>query len=412
VNMSQSYPSSHRFLFYSHDGMGLGHTRRNLAIAAALVDLSPQSLVLLASSTDDAHRLGLPPRVEVLKLPGLRKTANDEYQPRRLPVHTDEIRELRASLLHAAVKSFRPAVVLVDKHPFGARGEFRAGLKSLKEQRGRAVLGLRDILDEPAVVRREWSEHRLQERIAECYDRIFVYGERSVFDPVTEYGLPRPVAQRARFCGYVVNRDRPNPAAEMPEQLCRACRQGPVVLATAGGGEDGFALLETFIAAAAGAPWRGVVIAGPMTPEDDLARLHAQAVRAGVLLHPFIPRLPTLFDSLEALVCMGGYNTLVEAALHAVPTVCAPRVAPRSEQFIRARAFERLGLLRLLRPDELDPASLGAAVGAMRATPRAALRERVEGAINFDGARVAAQELLALAQADSPVSAGLSVAAR
>jgi predicted glycosyltransferase len=109
---------------------------------------------------------------------------------------------------------------------------------------------------------------------------------------------------------------------------------------------------------------------------------------------------------------MGGYNTLVEAALHAVPTVCAPRVAPRSEQFIRARAFERLGLLRLLRPDELDPASLGAAVGAMRATPRAALRERVEGAINFDGARVAAQELLALAQADSPVSAGLSVAAR
>ena len=25
-----------RFLFYSHDGMGLGHTRRNLAIAAAL----------------------------------------------------------------------------------------------------------------------------------------------------------------------------------------------------------------------------------------------------------------------------------------------------------------------------------------------------------------------------------------
>jgi predicted glycosyltransferase len=409
--MSQPSPSLHRFLFYSHDGMGLGHTRRNLAIAAALVDLCPEALVLLASSTDEAHRLGLPARVEVLKLPGLRKTANDEYQSRRLPVHTDEIRELRASLLQAAVKSFRPAVVLVDKHPFGARGEFRAGLKTLKENGGRAVLGLRDILDEPAVVRREWAAHRLQERIGEFYDRIFVYGDRSVFDPVTEYGLPRHVERRVRFCGYVVNRDRPSPA-EVPEELRRACRQGPIVLATTGGGEDGFALLEAFIAAAAAAPWRGVAIAGPMTPEDDLALLHAQAERAGVILHPFIPRLPTLFASLEALVCMGGYNTLAEAALHAVPTVCVPRVAPRSEQLIRARAFERLGLLRLLHPGELNPASLGAAIGAMRATPRAGVRERVEGSLNFDGARAAAQELLALAQAESPVGAGLAVAAR
>ncbi|MGH6959457.1 MAG: glycosyltransferase family protein [Dongiaceae bacterium] len=410
--MSQPRPSSLRFLFYSHDGMGLGHTRRNLAIAAALVDLCPQALVLLACSTDDAHRLGLPPRVEVLKLPGLRKTANDQYLSRRLPVNSDEIRELRAALLQAAVSSFRPAVVLVDQHPFGARGEFRAGLEARKAHGGRAVLGLRDILDEPAVVRREWGEHRLQERIGEFYDRILVYGERSAFDPVTEYGLPRPAELRARFCGYVVNHDRPNPAAELPEELRRACRQGPVVLATTGGGEDGFALLEAFIAAAAGAPWRGVAIAGPMTPEDDLALLHAQAARAGVILHPFIPRLPTLFASLETLVCMGGYNTLVEAALHAVPTVCVPRVAPRSEQLIRARAFQRLGLLRLLHPGELDPASLAAAIGAMRATPRAVVRERVEGALNFDGARVAAQELLALARAESPVSAAPAVAAR
>jgi len=410
--MNPPRPSSHRFLFYSHDGMGLGHTRRNMAIAAALVELCPQALVLLASSTDDAHRLGLPPRVEVLKLPGLRKTGNDEYESRRLPVPTDEIRELRASLLQAAVKSFRPAVVLVDKHPFGARGEFRAGLEWLKEYGGRAVLGLRDILDEPADVCREWARHRLQERIGEFYDRVLVYGERSVFNPITEYGLPQAVERRACFCGYVVNHDRPNPASDVPEELRRACRQGPVVLATTGGGEDGFALLETFITAAAGSPWRGVAIAGPMTPEDDLALLHAQAARAGVLLHPFIPRLPTLFGSLEALVCMGGYNTLAEAAMHGVPTVCVPRVAPRSEQLIRARAFERLGLLSLLHPRELDPASLGAAIGAMRATPRTVVRERVDGSLNFDGARVAAEELLALASAGSPASAALTLAAR
>src|SRR5215468_4247778 len=84
-----------RFLFYSHDGMGLGHTRRNLAIASALVELCPAASVLLASSTDEAHHLGLPPRVEILKLPGLRKTAAGDYSARRLPVQRDEIRHLR-----------------------------------------------------------------------------------------------------------------------------------------------------------------------------------------------------------------------------------------------------------------------------------------------------------------------------
>ena len=400
-----------RFVFYAHDGMGLGHTRRNLAIAAALVELCPQASILIASSTDDAHRLGLPPRVELLKLPGLRKTANDEYQSRRLPVQKDEIRHLRASLLEATVKSFRPDVVLVDKHPFGARGEFRAGLAALKEYGGRSVLGLRDILDEPAAVRQEWAEYGLQERIAEFHDRVFVYGERAVLDPIAEYDLPESLARRTCFCGYVVNQDGDAHAEPSPLEFSRAGRRRPVVLATTGGGEDGFALLLNFIEAAAGAPWQGVAIAGPMTPQHELSLLRAKAAAAGVLLHTFIPRMPALFGSIDALVCMGGYNTLTEAASQAVPTVCIPRVVPRTEQLIRARAFERLGLLRMLHPDDVTPASLSAAVRAALDRPRADIRAHVEAALSFDGARRAAHELLVLARLDAAVPEALTIAA-
>ncbi len=400
-----------RFVFYSHDGMGMGHTRRNLAIAAALVELSPQASVLLVSSTDDAHRLGLPPRVELLKLPGLRKTANDEYQSRRLPVQNDDIRHLRSSILEATVQAFRPAVALVDKHPFGARGEFRAGLEALKEYGGRSVLGLRDILDEPVTVRQEWADYRLQERIAEFHDRVFVYGERAVLDPIAEYNLPEFVSRRTCFCGYVVNHDAGHNTEPRPPEFNRADRSRPVVLATTGGGEDGFALLLNFIEAAAGAPWQGVAIAGPMTPEHELSLLRAKATAAGVFLHTFIPRMPALFGSIDALVCMGGYNTLTEAAWQAVPTVCIPRVVPRTEQLIRARAFERLGILKMLHPDALDATSLRACVQAALITSRAQVRENVEAALNFDGARRAAQELLALARTPAPATEVFTTAA-
>ena len=42
-----------RFLFYSHDGLGLGHTRRHIAVASALVEMAPGSSVLLATGADD-----------------------------------------------------------------------------------------------------------------------------------------------------------------------------------------------------------------------------------------------------------------------------------------------------------------------------------------------------------------------
>src|SRR6266403_3683469 len=176
-----------RFLLYSHDGLGLGHTRRHLAIASALTELAPESAVLLATGADDVERLGLPPYVEILKLPGLRKVANEQYASRRLLIPVREIRALRSALLLAAVQSFQPDVALVDKHPFGARGEFLAALEALCSNGARAVLGLRDILDDPATVLAEWRPRQLPERIAEYYDSVLVYGQSSVFDPVVAY---------------------------------------------------------------------------------------------------------------------------------------------------------------------------------------------------------------------------------
>src|SRR6266567_2722947 len=179
-----------RFLFYSHDGLGLGHTRRHLTVAAALAEQAPDAAILLATGAEELGRFGLPRQVEILKLPGLRKDANEKYSARRLKVSVNEIRALRSALLLSAVRAFRPEVVLVDKHPFGASGEFKAGLKALRRAGGRAVLGLRDILDEPRQVLREWHPYKMQQLIAAHYAEVMIYGDRAVFDPVIAYAFP------------------------------------------------------------------------------------------------------------------------------------------------------------------------------------------------------------------------------
>lgn len=382
-----------RFLFYSHDGMGLGHVRRHLAIASALTSLSPSAQVLLATSVDEVSSLGLPSNVETLKLPGIRKISNEKYASRRLSLGDSEVRALRSALLQTAVRSFRPDVVLVDKHPLGACREFEAALQAARRSGARLVLGLRDILDDPETVRREWESEHLEEVIAYYYNLVLVYGVPSVFDTVSEYRFGREMVERTVYCGYVVNA----PTCNWNCQKVCDWLTGPsrtIVLGTAGGGEDGIATLKTFIKAASRASWTGVAIAGPLMQEQDFADLQQFAIHNGVRCHRFISCLSNFFWVMDGLVCMGGYNTLVEAVSSGIPTVCVPRVSPRTEQLLRSKAFESLGLLRTLHPAELTPERLATEISLALETPRHSLLERASNALHLGGSQCAASLLL------------------
>jgi len=260
------------------------------------------------------------------------------------------------------------------------------------------VLGLRDILDARETVLAEWAPHNIQQNIAAYYDQVLVYGQRAVFDPIGEYGFSDEVAARTHFCGYIVNHPDHDTTDDLRlRALLDQNSELPIVLATAGGGEDGYALLENFMRASVRAPWRAVAVAGPMTPEAELKVLQRLAHEAKVALHTFVPNLATWFWSIDALVCMGGYNTLTEALCTGIPTVCVPRVTPRSEQLIRASAFEKLGLLRALHPEKLTVDNMRQAIAASLDQSRQELIARANQALNFDGARQAASHLLALA---------------
>jgi predicted glycosyltransferase len=381
-----------RFLLYSHDGLGLGHLRRNIAVAHALADAAPQSSILLATSAEEAQRFELPPNVDILRLPGVRKVNNGRYAARRLNVTWDKMRSVRASLLLAAVSSFRPSVVLADKHPLGLEGELEPALAQNRAAGGKAVLGLRDVLDDPSAVRAELEERGLFECIPQYYDHVLVFGQQDILDAPREYDFPPAVAAMTQFCGYVVspaNGDRPN------GRSAGTNADRPHVLATAGGGEDGFALLAAFVEAAATHRWDADVVSGPQCAPHAASRLGKRASEAGVSFRRFVPDLSSEFRTLDALVCMGGYNTLTEAAASGVSTVCVPRVEPRREQLIRAKAFARRGLLTVVEPRELEPHVLGAKIEAAL-EPQS--REAPARDIDLDGAQRAAGHLLGLAR--------------
>ncbi len=111
------------------------------------------------------------------------------------------------------------------------------------------VLGLRDILDAPATVRRRWRLEGALEAVESYFEDVLVYGSQDVFDVAEQYAWPASIRGRLRYCGYVCA-PAPAPAADTVRRRHLAEHANSrLLVAMAGGGADGFELFETLLRA-------------------------------------------------------------------------------------------------------------------------------------------------------------------
>ncbi|PZU99098.1 MAG: glycosyltransferase [Leptolyngbya sp.] len=350
--------------------MGLGHKRRNLLIAQALGSAGLEVDILLISGMGDANALPVPDGIDTLTLPALYKNADGQYAARRLNLELQEIVQLRSQLILAAVKNFRPDVLIVDNVPRGAVRELDATLEYLRRRSTRCILGLRDVLDTPATVRRDWKRAENITAIRRYYDTVWIYGDPAIYDPRREYRFPADIAEKMRPLGYLDSRDRARhvnaAACAQIQQLGlpavdAACPQDnyELVLCQVGGGQDGAALAEAFAQATFPANTLGVLLTGPFMPAEAQRhlRLLAQA-NPRLRLVNYLAEPTLLLERASRVVAMGGYNTTCEILAYQKPALVVPRISPRQEQWIRADRLSRKGLIDMLHPTQLSPETL------------------------------------------------------
>ena len=344
-----------RIALYSHDAQGLGHMRRNLAIAQALAGAAPSSILVIAGARE-AALFPLPEGTDTLTLPALGKGLDGVYRSRSLGLDLDEIVRLRAHSLRAALAAFEPDVLIVDKLPSGIENELAHSFGLLEAMGTRLVLGLREVLDEPDRVRAEWKRTDAMTVLRRHYDAVWVYGDQRVFDPVAAYGVPDDVASMVRFSGYL---DR-LAADRTAEHAARRRREldlpdGHLSVCLLGGGEDGYRLADAFARARLPEGTTGVVVTGPFMPEAERAALDALARdRDDLRVLRFVPDADTLVWLAGEVVAMGGYNTSCEILACGRRALIVPRIVPRREQLIRAQRLSELGAVDVLHPQALS----------------------------------------------------------
>ncbi|MGH7605800.1 MAG: glycosyltransferase family protein, partial [Gemmatimonadales bacterium] len=131
-----------RIALYSPGMVGLGHMRRNLLIAQGLAAGPVPAAILLLAEAREASTFVLPPGVDCLTLPALRKDEFGGCRARNLDLPLPDVMAVRANALEAVLESFEPDVLIVDHLPRGAAGELDGALAALRAiGRTRCALG-------------------------------------------------------------------------------------------------------------------------------------------------------------------------------------------------------------------------------------------------------------------------------
>src|SRR3954470_3706256 len=144
-------------LVYSHDSFGLGHLRRCRTIAQSLVAYRDDLSVLIITGSPIVGSFSFSPNVDFIRVPGVVKIANEHYQPHSPGMTLDDLMAIRSSIIAETARIFEPDIFLVDKEPLGLRGEVEATLRLLRQRGKILVLGLRDVMDDPAALAEEWE---------------------------------------------------------------------------------------------------------------------------------------------------------------------------------------------------------------------------------------------------------------
>jgi predicted glycosyltransferase len=307
-----------------------------------------------------------------VRIPGVIKLREGDYTPLNLEIGIDETLALRASIIRHTAEAFDPDLFLVDKEPWGLRGEVRDTLDWLRDRGTPLVLGLRDVMDDPERLAAEWQRKQAMPALTDYYHHIWIYGLPQICDPLEALPLTPAARMKLRYTGYLRR------SLSTPERpIATSVRTGgaPYLLVTTGGGGDGAVLIDWVLRAYEHDPnitHPALLVLGPFMRSAVQVEFMARVERLDrVFAITFDAAIENLMANAVGIVAMGGYNTFCEILSFDKPALIVPRTEPRMEQFLRAKRAQALGLARTLVADgERRPELMAALLRALPAQPR------------------------------------------
>ncbi len=351
-----------RFLLYAHDGRGLGHAARMLALAAALAEHWPAAELVLATGATSAQALA-PAHCEVVKLPSyLTVETHGQFDTRaaNLSLPVQELVRLRSDLLTSLVRHLRPGILMSDFSPVGKASELIGALRMQRRlvPAGLRVLTLRAVVDAPALAARDNLSPRMLAFIADWYRAVLIFGHPDLCDFTAEYGLGTGVSTELIYANLLVAPRTLAAAAAQPVSAgADASAPKHLLLAFGSGYRAGpiAALLLAVLPQLFAPADRLTLLCGPRLSARSLPPLPAGL--AGEVVQ-FTSEVDDYYRRATHVVALGGVNTTTEVIAWRRPALILTLDQGEAEQEILLGRLARMTSLLTLAERDLSPQTL------------------------------------------------------
>lgn len=376
-------------LIYAHDGRGLGHASRSVAIGLAVRRLFPDLRVLFVSGLKQSASLIGDGRLDWVKLPAYETrvvngvsrgwAGNSNFSDR-------ELGAIRSDLLKDIVVRLKPRCVLCDHMPQGKHRELIPSLEAGGSgNHTHWVLGMRGVIGDVAGV---WSDAAVS-IFHRFYKDILWYGDKNVLGAEGPDKIARHFGTRPFATGYV-SRLMEWQAMTAPNRTYQPSLAASVSIPWLGEHTPGFidalAGVVERIGSAAG-EWH-IFLAPPKHGGD----VHGAVGRLRRLPHcrlfkPGAGYFSSLMRSRMAII-YGGYNSLTDLLYAGVPGLVILRDMADQEQqeHLHCLQYRFPNQLSSMHEKQCSQDNLAENVKKMMDRPS----EKPPG-INLDGAEKAAE---------------------
>jgi predicted glycosyltransferase len=326
------------FLIFQYSN-GIGHLNRCSTIAKAF---SAISHVTMFSGGKPIAGYAAPSGVDFVQLPPIRWERVAESSP--VPVDPGcsiaEIERTRSEILVQSYLRIRPRIVIIEYFPFAPKrfGHTLDGLfAAINRERNRPIV-ICSIRTYPRLWDADVDSTWVNEQLRKNFSFVLHHTDPKLF-PLTSLGpyLQSALSGAAVWQTGFIRRSIRNE----PDRPCRG-----LLLTVGGGSTRGATLLKRWInAARAASPHLFPInaVCGPMMDPKDRNSIYVEQ-GPNVTVHDAVANMDDLLSSSRAVVCMGGYNTLVEALSLSKPVLAFPH-SEMGDQAFQVNALYAHGML-------------------------------------------------------------------
>jgi predicted glycosyltransferase len=330
-----------RAVFFVFDGgTGIGHLRRLARIAE---QLQGRFSCLIVTGHRAAAHWFVPVECEYIHLPSWDSLLESkaQYWGRKpfLTIDPAEAVRLRKDIIAGVVRAFAPDVVFVDHLPLGMHEELA---DVIRDTPCRKYLVTRGVLNETADPDRLILGGKAGRYLSDYYHKVLVASDPKVFDFVERYDVRPEISGKTIHTGYI--------AASVSTETITATRAergletGDIwVVASAGGGQRGEALIRGCLAVARTHPQIVFdIVCGPRSSIRWDGPDRTVVEGGDVRLHQEVRHMPDLHAGADLVITSGGYNSLLETLQGRARILCFPFWRdPRDEQYRHSASLRR-----------------------------------------------------------------------